>query len=901
MSARVYSLLVRLYPRDFRNAWGGDVIASTHDALAAVRGRGAQAVVRVHAALVWDIVRTLPAAWRDMLQHFAREGAYARPAGVARVGGGSAAQPPEEPRPGLLPRVVDALRQDVRYALLSWRRAPGFTAFTVGTLALGMGAVVAIFSVINGVLLRPMPYADADRVAITSYHSWADRREFERASTVEAMAFWQGWRAGFREGDGVVGVRHSASVEAHFFELLGVRPALGRLFTQTDAAGNAEGSVVVSYGFWQADLGGRPDAIGSTIHVDGRTYDVIGVLPEHFIDPLGFPVNDIETSLYRVLPPPTTEDFARPTANFPIFAAAARLRVGATPESAQTEMLALVKPAYDAAEQTPDITVTNVHEAHAGEVRTTLMVLSGAVALLLLIGCVNAANLLLSRAHLRRRELTVRGALGAARTRLLAQLLTESVLIALAAGVVGIWLGFAGSRLIVRLGAESIPRASTVLLDGNVIAFSFAIALATAVLFGLAPALQWSDVSFATALRENARSMGSRTARRIRHGLVVLETALAVVLVFGAVLLGRSLYLLNSVDPGYDTTNVLSLRITMPPQRYDQPRRVLLHDELLAAIRAQPGVVDAAAITYHPLSGATAPVPVTAVATVPTRETPRIFFRSISTDYFETMGIELLLGRGILASDGAGAEPVVVLNQSAARQLFGDGNALGATAHVLGSVPARVVGIARDVHELTLADGGDPVIYMSYAQTPPNVLPSTSTFLVRARSNAHDVTPVVRAAIRGVDDTLPIAFFRTMRDMMDIDLLAPRLRALLVVCFGVLAGLLAAVGLTGVLAQTVSQTIPEIGLRMALGAGESRIAGLVIGQALKLTLAGIVIGTACALAASRAVAGFLFGVPPHDPVLLAGVAVGITVLALLAAWYPARRAARVQPIKALAS
>jgi putative ABC transport system permease protein len=885
-------LLIRavlcLYPRAFRTRWGADLERVMGEATLAAGWRGWRSSVWV----LLDAVRALPGAWSEAGRRVAiHRGPFAGRSPGVGMGRGLE-------RASSFIRALDALMGDVRYTVQLWRRAPGFTAFAAGTLALGMGAVIALFSVINGVLLRPMPYAGADRVAIAMRVSWPDLSVFERASSMEVFSYWQGWRVAFRESDGAVGVRLSASVAPDWFEMLGVKPALGRLFRSADDP-TADG-VVLSWGTWQSDFGGRPDVLGQGFTVDGRSYTVIGVAPRLFADPLGYPIQDIETAMYRLLPPPPIAERTQRTSWS--YAAVVRLRPGRTPADAGTELSNLLKPEYEAIRAPVQLDIRGAREARVGTVGQTLLILSVAGGLLLLIGCANAANLMLSRATARRRELTVRSALGAARRRLVAQLLTESVMLALLAGLAGVWLGFAGSRAIVAFGGEAVPRGEGVGLDGRVIAFAFMTALSTAVLFGLAPMVQWSRPRAGEAFRESSRgTAGSRTGARLRNALVVSETALAVVLAAGAGLLTRSLWKLQHVDPGYDSASVLTLRVTMTADRYAPERRVQLHERIGQAIGRLSGVTAAAAVNLHPLSGGYFGIAVVpAGEPIPQEDPPTALFRTASPDYLTVMGIPLLAGRFLSAGDVAGSERVAVLNASAAHRLFGDDPAVGRSIDVMGQTH-RIVGVAADVHEFSLSSGGDGVVYVPYGQARPAAVPTTSTFVVRSNGDASRLTGEVRAAIRDVDDALPIAFERTMRDMMDIDLLAPRLRTILIACFGSIAALLAAIGLTGVMAHSVTQSLPEIGVRMALGARERDVAGRVVGQALGLALAGVAIGLVAALAAGRVLAGLLFGVPPHDSVVLGAVALATLSLAALASWYPARRAARVSPARVLRS
>jgi putative ABC transport system permease protein len=898
MMRLVHGLVMRLYPGSFREAWGAELRWVAREAERSARSSGGRAaVLRTRAWLVWDAMASLPGAWREAKQR--RQEAREAETGGAGPGGGRGGR---QRGPA---RWLDLLRQDMGFTLGLWRRSPLFTAFAVSTLALGMGSVVAIFSGLNGILLRPMPYAGADRVVNVQSGdgfgwtvSWADLEDMKSFGPLDGVVGWIGWRAGFKEPDGTVSVRHSASVTADFFSMLAVQPALGRVFTAEDAADQADGRVVISWSAWQTDFGGRPDIIGTEVVIDERTYAVQGVLPRRFIDPLGFPVNGIETSMFRVMsPPPAAVQVDRTRRGF---FAVARLRENVDGAQAATRLTDELKPQYEALGRSPVFALQRIQDMHVSNVKPTLTLLTGAVALLLLIGCANAANLLLSRATVRRRELTVRGALGASRSRLVAQLLTESAMLALVAGLIGTWIGYFGARALVLLGGETVPRANDVRIDGMVVLVTFGVALLTAGLFGMAPALQWSRISFASGLRGSERGTSTAASgKRLRNVLVVVETALAVMLTFGAGLLARSLWKLQHVDPGYDAENVLTLRATLTPARYSPERRVQMHQEMVEAIERVPGVVAAAAITYHPLSGGSLQLPVSPGGE-PTRETPTADIRSITPGYFQSMGIDLLAGRVLAWGDRAGSEPVVVVNQTFARNFLGEGDPVGRAIHLPGQA-YRVIGVVRDVKEYTLREGGSPVVYLTYGQTPQNLVLPTSTITVRGNGNALDLTRGVRAAIREIDATVPVAFFRTMRTMMDIDLLAPRMRTVLIGTFGVLAALLAAIGLAGVMAYTVTQSIPEIGVRMALGARERDVAGRVLGSSLGLTLLGVAIGLTGALATSRLIASMLFGTAANEPAVAIAVGGLTLLLAGAASWYPAHRAARVDPATVLRS
>jgi putative ABC transport system permease protein len=786
---------------------------------------------------------------------------------------------------------------DIVYAFRLWRRSPAFTACVIVTLALGMGATVAMFSVLYGVLLRPMDYASPNEVAIATGATQQDFERFRTAPSVRAVVPWRSWRAGLQESDGSVGVRLSAAVGAAYFDVLGVAPTLGRFIGAPDAAAGEWNSIVMSWGTWQSDFGGRRDVIGTKVTIDGAPYTVVGVAGRYFADPLGFPINDIETAFFRLLKPEEQRGPAQ---------AMIRLRPGVTPEIAQHELDPLVERRPGTAENSlaarsagPRLRVLGAFEARIGDVTGTLVVLSGAVALLLLIACANAANLLLTRSVARRGELAMRTALGAERSRLVAQLLTECIVVAIAAAALGAWIGYLGSRAIVGLAGDAIPRSAEVTFHPAVLLFTGGVAVFAAVLIGAIPAFRDSTATFVGGTREHARGVvGARSSKRVRSVLAIAEVTLAVMLASGAAVLVRSLWRLEHVKTGFDTEQVLTVRVTFPPNRVAPPLRLQRHRDILAALQAQPNVESAAAVTVHPLTGGGNQAPVVRPGETPAPDRSSFaLVRPILGDYFRTMGIRVRAGRAFTAADAAASEPVVILSSKQDERLY-QGRSLDHLV-AIGDRTYRVVGIVDDVKEFTL-DGPDRgTVYVTYEQAPPPMIGATSTFLVRAPAHGHALDRQVRAAVRSVDSALPIAFFRTMRDMMDEQLLAPRLRTVLLATFGLLAAVLAILGLASVMAYTVSQTLPELGVRVALGASPAQLMGLVLREALGLVFIGTVLGIAGAAMAGRLLRTLVFEIAPTDPTAISLVAVVTVLFAAAASWYPARRASRVDPVTVL--
>jgi putative ABC transport system permease protein len=800
----------------------------------------------------------------------------------------------------LMPRVrraLDVFRTDIGYALRLWRRSPAFTACVIATLAIGVGATVAMFSVLYAVLFRPMEYAAPNEVAIAIGARYEDFDRLRSAPPVKALVGWRSWRAGLREPDGSVGVRLSAAVAPSFFDVLGVRAARGRMIGGVDDAASDWNGVVMSWAAWEQDFGRRPDIVGTKLTIDDATYTVVGVAPRYFTDPLGFPVNDIETAFFRLL---------RPDERRGPLQAVVRLRAPTTPELAQRDLDPLVERPPGAASaptsiraNAPRLRVVSAYDARIGDVKKTLYVLSGAVALLLLIACANAANLLLTRSVARRGELAVRTALGAERSRLIAQLLTECLALAAVASGIGAWLGYLGTRAIVGFAGDAIPRAAEVTMHPAVLFFIAGIAVLSAVLIGAIPAVRDSAGHASVGASGFARgSVGSRSSKRIRGVLAVAEVTLAVVLGSGGGILVRSLWRLEHVNPGFDTKQVLTVRVTLPPNRVAPPMRLQRNREILAALQSQPGVEAAAVVTVHPLTGGGNSVPVVRPgAEVGNDRSAISLVRPILGDYFKTMGIRVVAGRAFTNSDDANSEPVVVLSRKQAARLYPG----GAMDHLLaiGDKTFRVVGLVDDIKEFALDQEDHGTVYLSYDQAPAQMIGGTSTFLVRAPSNGHTLDAAVRAAVRSVDAELPIAFFRTMRDMMDVQLLTPRLRTVLLGTFGVLAAILAIVGLASVMAYTVSQSLPEIGVRLALGATGRQVAGFVLRESVLLAGIGTIIGVIGAVAAGRLLQSLVFDVASNDPTVIALVAVGTVLFALAASWLPARRAAGVDPVRVL--
>lgn len=800
--------------------------------------------------------------------------------------------------------MVDLVR-DLKYALRSWARTPLFTLLAVAMIGLGMGGALAVFSVIDGVLLKPLAYPGADRLVHiegsgsgrhgVTYPDIEDIRE--RARTLESVVAWQGWSVVMRDPDGVPIRRSAASVSAAFFELLGVRPVLGRLFTPEDEPLNHAPVVVLSHEFWQTEFNGARDVVGRSLEVDSTAYTIVGVAPSGFEDPLAAAIPTSEPVLWRARP--EMFDPAVADRGWIGFWAIARLRNGATTEQATAEVAAIVREFYPDAAQRPDHRVATFRDRLVRDVRPTLLLLLAAVAGVMLIACANLANLLLSRASARIREVAVRASLGAPRLRLINQLLTETLVLCLLGGAVGLAVAWAGGRAIVALGAAGLPRVDSIGIDARVALVAMLLSVLCALAAGLIPALRLSDTRVGDTLRGASRgNFPDRRGQRFRHLLVIAETALAVMLLAGAGVLLRSASNLMSIDPGFDAEEVLTVRATLLPEAFPSlPAQDGALARIVEAIAAVPDVQAAGAISDLPMSGAVNSTGVPR-ADRPDERSVRTLVRAITPDYFDVMGVEVREGRPLGAQDRRGGAEVAVVNATFAEALFPGESAIGGIVNVRG-VSREIVGVVDDVKEFTLAGGGDAALYLAYAQETQSWMRESASLVVRGRGDPEDLAAVVRAAIRAAEPMVTVGAVRPMRALIDRDVATPRFRAVLIGVFASLALALAAAGTGGLMAYTVARRLPEMGLRMALGATRGAILGLVLRHAAALTIAGVFFGLLGALAVTRLTAGFLFGVSPTDLLAFSVAALTLTAVGIAAGAVPALRAAGADPARTL--
>jgi len=801
-------------------------------------------------------------------------------------------------------QMLSSATQDLRYALRSFTRTPGLTIVAVATMSLALAATVAIFAVVNAVILRPLPYPDAGRLVHVQGRegarwaiSYPDMVDFRDGSAlIDDVAAWEGWRAVRREADGTPTVIDTGWVTPNYFSLLGAVPAAGRFFRPGEGAPGQAPVVVLSHELWRRAFAGRPDAVGGVIELGDAEYEIVGVAPEAFVDPVAAAVFRTRPALWRPMAADTLPNAHDRT--WVGYWTIAKLSAGATPASAQADLRAIARRVEP--DRSPDaFSVRSFKAVLVRDVERSLIVLFAAVAILLLIACANVANLLLGRASVRAREIAVRASLGAGRLRLVRQMLTESLLLALAAAVPAVPLAAGLSRFVIRQGGVVLPRAESVGFDWVVFAFALGAASAAAVLFGLAPALHATGARMARALRAAGR--GADTApggRRLRHALVVVETALAVVLLVGAGLLGRTFWHLARIDPGFDASAVLTVRAIVGGAGDEPAASVNTRvRRLVEEIAAVPSVTGVGAITDLPMSGA---VNSTLVGRTdrPADDPVRALVRAVTPGYFASMGVALARGRVFTWADAPGAPDVAVVNTAFARRLFADEDPVGREIDVRG-VACRIVGVVDRVVEFTLAEAEQLAVYTSFPQERQSWMRTAVTLTARTGGDPAALAGAVRAAVRRADGSVAVSGIRPMASLVEADVAAPRLRALLIGLFAGTALALAAIGIAGVLGYTVTQRLPEMGLRLALGADPRGIVRLVLAQSGRLVGGGLAIGLVAAGLATRVIGSFLVGVPTGDPTVLVGVAALLAGVALVASWLPARRAARVDPATAL--
>ncbi len=803
---------------------------------------------------------------------------------------------------------MDVLIQDVRYALRSLRRSPGFTATVVAVMALGIGVNTNIFTVVNGILLRAMPFPAAERVVVVEQTNRATGDNDMEVSFPDLFDYRARARSferfgAYYESNAYLTLNReperfqSAVVSADLFPALGVKPMLGRGFTpEEEELGRNWSSVVVSHRIWRDRFASDPRVLGRTLRMNGRTRTIVGVMPPGFRFP--------ETADFWI---PLPYDPAEDHRDARFLEVVARLKPGAPLESARAELQTLAQALereYPATNTGIGVAVVQIQERWAREIRPMMILLMAAVGFVLLIACANVANLMLARATVRHRELSLRLALSASRGRIARQLLTESVLLALAGGALGLLVAQWGMDLVLATIPIELPYFLHFEQDGRVLAFTGLVAVGTGILFGAAPALHPFGASLAESLKEGGAHASAGAARgRLRSALVVAEVALALVLLAGTGLMVRSFLRMQDPRMGLEPRGVLTGGITLPFAVYpqDEQKRVFFR-ELVHEVEALPGVRSAGAVTVLPAGNNswTRSLTVEGGAATDPNTWPSFYYAAATPGYFRTVGIPLRRGREFRDADGGGAERVAIVSESAARRLWPDRDPIGRRLRfreARDSVVWRtVVGVVGDVRQL-VRDHRRPLaaVYVPHAQDPHQ----TMSVVVRSDRDPAALAAAVRRRLQARDPDLPLYETRTLPAAIQRALWEPRLYTVLMGVFALLAVAIAAVGIHGVMAYSVAQRTQEIGIRMALGAAQGAVLRMVIGQAMRLTVLGLGIGLAAAFATTRLMANLLFGVSPSDPPTYLGVTLILAGSALLASWLPALRATRVDPMVAL--
>ena len=804
------------------------------------------------------------------------------------------------------------LLQDLRFAVRQMAKKPGFAAVVVLTMALGIGANAAIFSVLDAVLLRPLPYSNPEGlikvwtrftgIGLPNDQNWISAPEFRDFQQLNS-SFTD--LAAIGSGSINLGVKGSpqrvvgAAVTPSLFSMLGAQTLLGRTFLPEEAQPGRDHEVVLSYGLWRRVFGGNPNVVGSTIDIDGVPNSVVGVMPAGFAYP-------DETEIWGPLAfsPDDLSENNRGSHGFEVLG---RIKPGLSLAQVQSDMDRVGKTmieqhgAYPYKKYGFGIILHPLLEETVGDVKPSLLVLMAAVGLVLLIACANIANLLLVRSTERQQEMETRMALGASGARLMRQLLTESVVLAFAGGVVGVAITPWILRGLIAIAAKSLPRAVHTTIDGRALSLTAAISLATGILFGLAPALQAGRKRQFEGLK-GGRSTEGKRPKRLRSALVICETALSLLLIAAAGLLIRSFAEILKVDPGFRPDGVLTTRVALPDAVYSKPEQVRgFYADLLDRVQRLPGVQAAGAVSALPLSGEGGSGTMTIdTQSVPLENsTPEADQRVVTPDYFKAMGISLVRGRTFEARDSDTAAPVAIVDESLAQAYWPNQDPVGKRLHPGGlqaKIPwATVIGVVRHVRNRTLEARSRVEVYWPESQRPSSAM----TLAVLAAGNPMNLVPTIQREVSAIDPDLPVYRVSSMTEVMGDSLERRRLALILLAGFAGLALVLAAVGIYGVTSYGVAQRLKEIGLRMALGADRGDVLGMLIRSGMATIAIGLGLGLALALLLTRLMSGLLFSVRPWDPVALSGAAGLLMVAALLAIFIPARRATKVNPMVAL--
>jgi putative ABC transport system permease protein len=809
-------------------------------------------------------------------------------------------------------------RNDIRHALQMFIKNPGFTFAAVAALALGIGANTAIFTVVNAVLIKPLSYPDADRIVefgtrstvianflsnIPEFHAYQ-----RQTSVFKEVAAYDNAGPGFN----LTGERpeqvHGIHVTEGYFRLYGAPIALGRTFTKQEDQPHGGKVAVLSYGLWQRRFGGNPAIVGQSISLGNEPYTVVGVVGRGFL-------SDPQADLWL---PFQFQPVSNDMNNF--FQVAGMLQPGVTLDQARAQLklaAAQYRRDYPNVDPHQEFSILPLRDSIVGDVRQSLLIMLGAVSLVLLIACANVANLLLVRATGRKREFAIRAALGASRARIIRQLLTESVLLSMAGGILGLMLGFAGVRALLALSPAGLPRigedGSLLGLDWRVLVFTLAVSLATGILFGLGPAFTTSRTDLNSTLKESSSRSGSGFRQgKARSLLIILEVSMALVLLIGSVLLIRTFNALRGVDPGFDAHNVLTLEMSMTGERLHTASGVSqLSRQGRDRLNALPGVELSATSVWLP-NQVDDGLPFQIIGHPVDKSKAGARFTSISPGFLEVFKIPVLRGRDFTENDIGGKPGVVLINEALAKQYWPNEDPLG--QHIMiggdigptfaGETMRTIVGIVGDTHNNGLGKPPDPMMIVPTAQVPDGYQAAYSdtsalVWVVRTHADPHALIPAITEQLRLASHGFPVAHIRTMDEVMGRSTPHESFNMLLLSVFGLVAVALAAIGIYGVMSYSVAQRTQEMGIRMALGADRSAIRKLVVWHGMRLAIAGVILGIAAALGLTRLIASFLFGVQAWDPTAFLAAPLILTAVAMLSVWLPAARASKVDPMEAL--
>ena len=816
---------------------------------------------------------------------------------------------------------MGTLWQDLRYGARMLRRNPGFATVAILTLAIGIGANVVIFSIVNGVLLKPLPFPDSDRV-VTIWETDANRNVTRGTASAAEFLDWRdmnhvfqdlsAWRALYFTitGNGEPEQVWGSQVSANFFRMLRVSPILGRDFSAEDEQPGHEQVVILSHGLWQRHYGGDPSIIGKSILVDEKPFTVIGILPRTF-------------SLYGTIPEfemwkPfafTRTQLDRENHELVVFG---RLRHAVTIPQANAEMVTILeqlKRQYPGIDQKNGVRVVGFHAELVSTLRPGLLLLLAAVAFVLLIACANVANLMLARAAVREREIAIRTSMGAGRRRILRQLLTESAFLSLIGAVFGVLLAYGGLHVLRAAvpsgGRGQVPHPEWIAIDGTVLVFTVAIALLAGILFGLAPALQISRSHLYESLKEGSRgSTSGRRSQTARSVLVVSEVAFSLMLLVGAGLLVRSFVLMMAEPLGFNPENVLTVQIFLPEAHYSQPANLQnFFQSVVDRAAALPGVKSASAVNYLPLTGWTGfcDFDIAGRAKPPSGEHFTAQYRTADWRYLRTMEIPVKEGRDFASSDGPDSQGVALINEALAHRYWPNEDPVGQQIRLVFPAqlrpwdaiphqgPVTIVGVVGDTRDWAWSEPKIAQLYLPDTQNPSRIM----HLAVRSSGDPTQLTSAVRHAVESVDPNQPVTDVKTMEDYLAAVMAQRRVNMTLLAFFAVVAALLAAIGIYGVMGYAVTQRSHEIGIRMALGAEPGDVLRMIVGDGMKLTVMGLSIGLLGSLLVMKYLESQLYGIKARDPLTFVGVAVGLAIVALAACYFPARRATKVDPLVAL--